>query len=83
MAHRVVITGLGPVTSAGIGKEDFCRQVWDLRCNRRPIPPEFTRTYALRSRWYVPLPEVSLAAHSICSHSPHKSMRAGYVSMLR
>ena len=72
MANRVVITGLGPVTSAGIGKDDFCRQVWDLHCHRRPIPPEFTRTFALRSRWYVPLPEFSLASHGISL--PHENI---------
>jgi 3-oxoacyl-[acyl-carrier-protein] synthase II len=72
MAHRVVITGLGPVTSAGIGKEDFCRQIWTQRCHLRPIPASFTRTYPLRSRWYVPLPEVSLASHGILL--PHEDI---------
>ena len=73
MAHRVVITGLGPVTSAGIGKENLSSKVWMQRCNCRPIPAHFARTYALRSRWYVPLPELSLASHGIIA-LPHENI---------
>ena len=72
MAHRVVITGIGPVTSAGIGKEDFSSRIWAQRCNRQPVPAHFTRTYALHSRWYVPLPEFSLASHGLVL--PHENI---------
>jgi 3-oxoacyl-[acyl-carrier-protein] synthase II len=72
MAHRVVITGIGPVSSAGIGREAFFSQVWNGRCNLRPIPPHFTRSCALHSRWYVPLPELSLATHGL--NLPHENI---------
>ena len=72
MVHRVVITGIGPVTSAGIGKEDFCSRIWTQRCNHQPVPAHFTRTYALHSRWYVPLPEFSLASHGLVL--PHENV---------
>ncbi len=65
MSRRVVITGLGPVTSAGIGKEELFDSVWNRRLQPAPIPPGFKRGYSFRSAWYLPLPEVSLAAHGL------------------
>ncbi len=61
MAHRVVITGIGPVTSAGSGADAFFKNVWSRHCPARQIPEAFSRSHPLRSKWYVPLPEVSLA----------------------
>jgi 3-oxoacyl-[acyl-carrier-protein] synthase II len=65
MPHRVVITGLGPVTSAGIGKAAFYENLWEQRVQAREIPASFRQAYAFRSLWYVPLPEVSLPEHGI------------------
>ncbi|MGA2864986.1 MAG: beta-ketoacyl synthase N-terminal-like domain-containing protein [Verrucomicrobiota bacterium] len=61
MARRVVITGIGPVTSAGIGTAEFFKNLWNRQLPVRPIPAEFTRCYAFHSRWYIPQPEVTLA----------------------
>lgn len=59
MPHRVVITGIGPVTSAGVGKETFFDGIWNNKVNPQPIPADFTRKHAFRSKWYVRLPELS------------------------
>lgn len=37
MSHRVVITGLGPVSSIGIGVDAFAESVWAGRSNVTPI----------------------------------------------
>jgi 3-oxoacyl-[acyl-carrier-protein] synthase II len=72
MAYRVVITGLGPVTSAGIGKAEFRSGIWAQRCEPLPLPAAFTRSHPLHSQWYMPLPEVSLGAHGISL--PHENI---------
>jgi 3-oxoacyl-[acyl-carrier-protein] synthase II len=72
MATRVVITGIGPVANGGIGKEEFFNHVWGRCCNTRPVPPAFAHSYPLRSRWYVPLPEFSLAAYHL--NLPHENI---------
>jgi len=65
MAYRVVITGIGPVTSAGTGKEVFFNNLWVQRPNVRPSPNRFSCSYLFRSQWYLPLPEVSLPERGI------------------
>jgi 3-oxoacyl-[acyl-carrier-protein] synthase II len=61
MSNRVVITGIGPVTSVGIGVDEFFEQIWAGQPQIRPIPASFGRGYSLHSGFYVPLPEVSFA----------------------
>ena len=65
MARRVVITGLGPVTSVGIGAAAFFKALWNREFPGQPIPPEFTRCYPFHSKWRVPQPEVSLSDYQI------------------
>jgi 3-oxoacyl-[acyl-carrier-protein] synthase II len=71
MNHRVVITGLGPVTRVGIGRKAFFEGVWGLGCPACPIPAAFARGYTFQSRWFVPLPEISLAEHHL--EVPHEA----------
>lgn len=59
MKPRVVITGIGPVTSCGVGVEAFWRNLRAGHCAAKPIPQAWAKT--IRSQWYVPLPAVSLA----------------------
>jgi 3-oxoacyl-[acyl-carrier-protein] synthase II len=68
MAHRVVITGIGPVTGIGIGKDAFWRSLLDAHHCAQPIPQEFKSTAPLHSRWYAPLPVFSLSDHGIRFH---------------
>ena len=65
MAHRVVITGIGPVTTIGSGAASFWRSLINMEFSASPIPAEFERRYTFHSRWYVPLPKVSLADHGM------------------
>jgi 3-oxoacyl-[acyl-carrier-protein] synthase II len=65
MPRRVVITGIGPVTSIGIGKERFWQALLKKEITIVSVPAEFERQYALHSRWYVPLPQVSLEDHGM------------------
>ncbi len=65
MSNRVVITGIGPVTSVGTGVEPFFRAVWAGQPSIEPVPERFTRKSTLHSKFYVPLPEVSLSEHQL------------------
>ncbi|MBF0523136.1 MAG: beta-ketoacyl-[acyl-carrier-protein] synthase family protein [Candidatus Omnitrophica bacterium] len=59
--RRVVITGIGPVTSTGTGREDFFEGVINQRRCIREIPAQFERGgYSFKSRYYSPCPEIDL-----------------------
>ncbi|WP_024832092.1 beta-ketoacyl-[acyl-carrier-protein] synthase family protein [Ruminiclostridium josui] len=58
MRRRVVITGIGPVTAAGIGKKEFFNSILEKKKLSLEIPEEFEKGYSFKSRRYVPLPEV-------------------------
>ncbi|MCK5076124.1 MAG: beta-ketoacyl-[acyl-carrier-protein] synthase family protein, partial [Calditrichia bacterium] len=58
--QRVVITGIGPFTSLGIGKEDFWQNVLEQRKKLKPIPEEFEKNYSFKSKFYIPLPEFNI-----------------------
>jgi 3-oxoacyl-[acyl-carrier-protein] synthase II len=73
MGRRVVITGIGPVTSVGLGREPFLASLWNQCCPAQPVPAPFRRASALHSQWYVPLPEFSLADHGL--HLAHENLR--------
>ena len=63
--RKVVITGIGPITSLGVGREKFWSNMLKGEINVRPIPDLFERNYTFRSRFYVPFPEVSLKDHGV------------------
>ncbi len=62
---RAVITGLGPITSIGIGKEDFIKNIYVSKSYIKKIPKDFEITYKFKSRYYIPLPEFELSAYGI------------------
>lgn len=61
MKRRVVITGIGPVTAIGIGKESFFTGVLKHKTVLHQIPEEFEKNYTFKSRYFVPAPEFSLS----------------------
>ncbi len=63
MLKRVVITGLGPVTSIGTGKQEFWQNLLDSRIKSCKIPEQFKKNYKFHSEFYVPFPEIDIAAH--------------------
>ncbi len=64
---RVVITGIGPVTSIGIGKEDFINNLWDSKPKIKQIPEDFETNYKFKSRYYIPFPEFKLVDYGFIS----------------
>jgi 3-oxoacyl-[acyl-carrier-protein] synthase II len=66
MANRVVITGIGPVTSGGSGCAAFEQFLWAGKpVAARRIPACYERHYAFRSKYYAPLPQVDMARAGI------------------
>lgn len=61
--RRVVITGIGPVTSSGIGRDDFWSGIINNRICLKPIPETFEVGYKFKSRFYSPSPAVDLDAY--------------------
>ncbi|MBN2143423.1 MAG: beta-ketoacyl-[acyl-carrier-protein] synthase family protein [Candidatus Aureabacteria bacterium] len=66
MTNRVVITGIGPVSSIGTGKDIFFRNLLDLKLNISEIFSEF-KGYKYKSRFVSPMPEFSLEDMNIPS----------------
>jgi len=65
MNNRVVVTGIGPVTAIGTGKESFWKNLLDGTANIKEIPPQYESNYKFKSRFYVPFPEVKLEEYQI------------------
>lgn len=73
MQNRVVITGIGAVTSIGIGKKEFWTNILAHKRNIKEIPPRFERGgYKFKSRFHSPFPEFVLAAHGI--NTPYENI---------
>lgn len=58
--NRVVITGVGPVTSIGTGREEFWTNLLKNESNIQPIPEIFENGYSFKSKFYVPFPEYTM-----------------------
>ncbi len=58
---RVVITGLGPITSIGTGKQEFWKNLLDSRIKLCKIPEQFKKNYKFHSGFYIPFPEIDIA----------------------
>jgi 3-oxoacyl-[acyl-carrier-protein] synthase II len=57
---RVVITGIGPVTSIGTGRQAFWSNLLNNHANIRRIPARFENDYIFKSKYYAPFPEFTL-----------------------
>jgi 3-oxoacyl-[acyl-carrier-protein] synthase II len=63
--NRVVITGIGPVTSIGCGKDIFLQNLLEKKCRIKPVPEKFEKYYHFKSTFYSPLPDITLTDHGI------------------
>lgn len=55
--RRVVITGIGPVSSLGRGCQDFRDNIIAMQLRAEPIPSCYEAAHRFQSRFKVPLPE--------------------------
>jgi 3-oxoacyl-[acyl-carrier-protein] synthase II len=65
MANRVVITGIGIISSHGIGVKNFFENILQKRNFIKPIPEKFLKKYGFKSKYYVPLPDINLSDYDI------------------
>lgn len=63
--NRVVISGIGPVTAIGTGKEAFWSNLLAGAIHVTEIPAEFEINYRFKSRFFVPFPLVTLEEHGL------------------
>ncbi len=68
MPRRVVITGMGVLSSIGNGKDEFMRNLFLRKVPVTAIPPSFEAHYEFKSRFYVPFQLPDLKEHAIPSH---------------
>jgi len=80
--RRVVITGIGPVTSTGIGKKDFFKGVLeDRRCIKK-IPRSFECGYKFKSRFYSPCPEIELDSYDFPRYFGQATQKADKLALV-
>ena len=60
MKRRVVVTGIGPITSIGIGKRDFFDSLLACETNVKEIPAAYEVRCRFKSRYYTPFPDFRL-----------------------
>lgn len=63
--HRVVITGIGPVTAIGTGKEAFWKNLLAGNSNICKIPARFETNHTFKSRFYVPFPDIHIQDYNL------------------
>jgi len=66
MKKRVVITGIGPVTSLGTGKTDFWNKL--VRGDKPQLAEVPGSRFNAKSKFYVPFPKLNLADYGIPSY---------------
>ncbi len=59
METRVVITGVGPVTSLGVGKQELMTNLFAGQTNICQLPEGYEQNYEFNSKHYVPAPEIA------------------------
>ncbi len=58
--RRVVITGIGPVCSNGIGKEEFWNNILSQKFTAERIPEKYRSFHNYKTSFYIPFPEIDL-----------------------
>ncbi len=60
MDRKVVITGIGPVSSIGRGTEEFWSAITSQKSNIKKIPEQYLSKYNFKSKFYIPAPKSNL-----------------------
>ncbi len=63
--RKVVITGIGPITSIGIGKDELWQNLLAKKIHLTPIPERFSINHKFRSRFLVPFPRFSIEDYGL------------------
>ncbi len=58
--RRVVITGIGPVSSNGIGKDELWSNILSQKFVAEKIPEKYLQYHDYKTKFYVPFPEINL-----------------------
>ncbi len=58
--RRVVITGIGPVCSNGIGKDEFWNNILSQKFVVERIPEKYQSFHNYKTKFYVPFPKINL-----------------------
>ena len=58
--RRVVITGIGPVCSNGIGKDEFWNNILSQKFIVERIPEKYKSFHNYKTTFYVPFPKINL-----------------------
>jgi len=68
MKNRVVITGIGPVSSHGTGRDSFFENILNWESRAKKIPEIFLHNHRFKTKCYVPLPSCELTDFGISSY---------------
>ncbi len=82
MKRRVVITGIGPATAIGIGKEELFQSVLEMKTCILKIPDCYEKNYTFKSRYFVPKPVFSLVDYGIPKSSEYIMEEISRLSVL-
>ncbi|MFC2152258.1 beta-ketoacyl-[acyl-carrier-protein] synthase family protein [Bacteroidota bacterium] len=62
--RRVVITGIGPICSIGIGKDEFWNNILSQKFIVERIPEKYQSFHKYKTSFYIPFPEINLDDYS-------------------
>lgn len=82
MKRRVVITGIGPVTALGIGKDRFFENIMKQERVIRAVPAEFEGHYRFKSRYFVPAPKFGIGDFGLPQHLSNAMEQISQLSVL-
>lgn len=68
MNRRVVITGIGIISSLGNDKEIFFKNLLDKKMSISGIPDNYYKNYKFKSKFHVKSPEINLAEYNFSSY---------------
>ncbi len=76
--RRVVISGIGPVSSNGIGKDELWSNILSQKFVAEPIPEKYKQYYDYKTKFYVPFPEINLDDFSFIKIFPNDGSNSSF-----